>query len=1793
MSGDGPRAPSPDAFMTQLLSGLDAASPAPAAASQRPSQRASNAHAQAGTASSPATNTLHRQADRGQQRTAGMQGAHQPPTSSDSRAPKMSLAEIQRRAFGGSQSSTSFTSSRSSGPRRAHSTNSAVIPPQRQPIASSSRLNAPIASSSQQAKPREVLKAPTPRAGLHDYIDLTSDDEDDDWMADLDEAALIGATPLKQESDGQPALPVQLQQRAPAVSVKQEYQEESIETSTSKGARETPRSNSSSSLIKRASRTQSKLWVQRASEHKTSNQIHRSYVRCRVLSVRESTYEHPLANSDRVIHRTQHTLICLERPRRGAQYRDDQGMEGEQLSTWDGRSETRHRRLILREEWTVTRVQPGDYVHCVGVWDEEQMSPEDAAELAQCAEQEQQEQQSRDQAALERPFNVRLQPGKKEEKGEDTEELPPSSFESDADLFANIDEADPWTSAPASQAKILTMYLLSASPVSKHRHADNLLILHPDTLVTATAVCDVPTCLRKPLVKHRINATGAVDKMSEAVVMGNMLHEVLQACLTGFGLSADAHTASQVPDYDSQESLLPYLNMPFPLTWCGPGRTNFSLPFLLRQVRLQVLSNLDGLLCCDMQTTTGEEKLLELCRPFGEFARKYLEDTLAAHRAEAMGQQVQGLFRGRDGMMDMSDVFKEDAVVLDSRTTVPTLARVTHVFDVEEEIWSPMYGLKGKMDVSVEVEMQETHVNRPAWRGGNHFTPGQQQGSEPAQPHTGFYRRTQSAAAAQEAGPASLKSRSVSIMPMEIKTGKSVDALEHRAQTMLYTLMMSDRYGTDVTSGLLYYTRSGDMHRVRRTRNEVRGLIVGRNELAYWLRRNASSCEDGPEPRREAEALQPMEAGGPESEGTALPPTIDNERECKRCFAQDGCMLYRRAVDRIVEDAENPSEVASLYERITGHLTPEQAAFYAKWERLLSHEESDMVRFKRELWTMTATAREETGRCFANMIMDPDQSGLDEESGGKQMKAHMYRFVREPNQGSPSASLLSGGMSPGEPCVVSIEPNTFSVAQGYIIEVSKTSVLVGLDHHLDAVLERAAVEQGKPLTTSSLDMTFRIDRDEFSDGMAKIRFALSRFFFSKLPRDARHREVIVDLAAPRFMPEEAALSPAELPAHLNEDQQRAMRKVCSAEDYALILGMPGTGKTTTIAELIRLLVARGNTILLASYTHSAVDTILRKLVKLDGVKLLRLGNVDRVHPDLQHCTVPRCTTVEELDQVINAPNVIGTTCLSTGHATFARRRFDYCIIDEASQITLPSTLGSLRFADKFVLVGDHYQLPPLVRNSNARAGGLDVSLFKRLHEAHPGATVYLTKQYRMNENIMLISNHLIYNGQLQCGNEQTAKQVLHLPYKQAALDTVHRTVHSSTAGWCGRPCPSRKRQDFEGCWLASLISEKCQAAFVDTDDVPGHESRRGRMVQNEVEAAIIQQLAHGLVLAGVPPGDIAVITPYRQQLKLLQNSLIDPERVPQTRSTSLKTAAQIKRESSFQGEKSMGGGNIEVLTADRSQGRDKPVVLISLVRSNEYGTQGIGELLNDWRRINVALTRAQRKVIIVGSKKTLSAAPLLVDFISLMTEQGWHYKLPARATEMHPAAASYPPMVAGGACNVKGEEGKVKHVGPHGTKQEESKDQCLDESISTPSVHKPIKAESQSDSTWSGDMAQDSPASASESALPLSQTSDSELNRRNNQPPVASHNPETYHRKDFIDFNDLAGGFPATLGKRKERPRASPSSSGSQPQGSARRATTFSGGRVRTPGGPETPSGEALLRSRPILRDAIRASQED
>src|SRR5690606_29883268 len=220
---------------------------------------------------------------------------------------------------------------------------------------------------------------------------------------------------------------------------------------------------------------------------------------------------------------------------------------------------------------------------------------------------------------------------------------------------------------------------------------------------------------------------------------------------------------------------------------------------------------------------------------------------------------------------------------------------------------------------------------------------------------------------------------------------------------------------------------------------------------------------------------------------------------------------------------------------------------------------------------------------------------------------------------------------------------------------------------------------------------------------------------------------------------------------------------------------------------------------------------------------------------------------DELDRALKEPQIVATTCLGINHLVFGVREFDYCIVDEASQLQVPTCLGPLRFADKFILVGDHYQLAPLCRNDEAKEGGLNQSLFQILADKYESAMVSLSHQYRMSEDIMSLSNEIVYSGKMHCGNSEIAKQTLKLP-NPGALHAFHSAIS----------CTGSTESS---CWISHILSQSVRACFLNTDSLPAPESYTPpEIIENATEAVIIRQAVESLLACGIQPGSIGVIS---------------------------------------------------------------------------------------------------------------------------------------------------------------------------------------------------------------------------------------------------------------------------------------------------------------------------------------------
>ncbi|XP_050539409.1 DNA replication ATP-dependent helicase/nuclease DNA2 isoform X2 [Daktulosphaira vitifoliae] len=712
---------------------------------------------------------------------------------------------------------------------------------------------------------------------------------------------------------------------------------------------------------------------------------------------------------------------------------------------------------------------------------------------------------------------------------------------------------------------------------------------------------------------------------------------------------------------------------------------------------------------------------------------------------------------------------------------------ILSVQDIEENLWVPEFGVKGKVDVTVQAKY----------------------------------------------------SGSIKTMPIELKTGRASGSEEHRGQVILYVIMMA-QLGMDVDSGLLLYLRENILTHVKVGHKEKRDLIMLRNHLVHYLKSNKIVSKSINE-------YLPI-----------LPEPINHHNACSKCPYLTMCssVLSKEGFETLTEN--NP--LRNLAPQAISHLKPVHIDYVMQWTAFLQLENytdanDTLIAKTSDIWTLPVDEREKRGHCIASLKISSDVK----EQGDKYYIHTMEKLDKKKKNNFKLTDFSVGSYS-----VVSTNERT-AVATGYISFLSESTVDILLDS-LALLLE----------TSDSSDQ-------------------LRRFIIDKeLPSFVSFNRNLNDF-----------VKSTGLTDNLNHSQYSAIIKALAAEHFALIKGMPGTGKTSTVAILIELLVLMGRSVLVTSHTHSAVDNLLLLLNK-KGIDFLRLGSKRRVHPNLiskcDEIATQHCDTPEKLSTFYNQMKVVGVTCLGCGHALLQKRTFDVCIVDEATQVVQSSVIAALHSSKTFILIGDPQQLPPLIKNKKAKELGMDISLFERLDR--PSVTAILNVQYRMNGSIVELANNYAYNGSLKCANDDI---------KNATLNLKKCNVNSK--------------------WLEAVLSSDLNKSvlLLDTEILKNQSTESD---SNIIEVKIINKLVLLLIQCGILGLSIGIIAPYRAQVALLKNTLcnIDPD--------------------------------IEVNTVDQYQGRDKEVIIYSCTKNNF--TKDIG-ILSDKRRITVAITRAKKKLIIIGN----------------------------------------------------------------------------------------------------------------------------------------------------------------------------------------------------------------------------------
>lgn len=603
---------------------------------------------------------------------------------------------------------------------------------------------------------------------------------------------------------------------------------------------------------------------------------------------------------------------------------------------------------------------------------------------------------------------------------------------------------------------------------------------------------------------------------------------------------------------------------------------------------------------------------------------------------------------------------------------------------------------------------------------------------------------------------------------------------------------------------------------------------------------------------------------------------------------------------------------------------------FTKLKELLDLEtQAEKQRFVEQLDRLTPQQREAKGTCLTGLVVEEEYPGL----GG--------RFILALRRGNRSA-LPWTSLDSGHPVILSARiDGTLMNLRGVIVERQSHAIHVAFED-LTPDLDDAG-----PL---------QIDQSFDESTRRKERQALDQVEKAKGNRLAELRDIFAGLKKPSFEKRDAPVTTG-----LNATQHAAVIQALEARDVAIVHGPPGTGKTTTLVEIIRHSISPEGKILVTAPSNLGVDNLLEKLLAA-GLKAVRLGHPARVMESLRPHTLdylaekhedarlaqkmmkeagvlfqqarrytrsapPRGTKqalfaeakslmadarkleARAIERVLDEAPIICATTTGMDPFTLGARRFSLVVIDEAGQCTEPNAWIPLLRAEKLVCGGDHCQLPPTVLSPEAARQGLTVSLMERLVKVlGADVTTRLSVQYRMNESIMNFSSAAFYDHALIADPSVATRQYPETP-PLLFIDTA-------------------------GAGFEEEAEQDSGSRF------------------NPKEAAVIIHRLNQLQAAGVKHEQMAIIAPYAAQARYLRGEL--------------------------------GDSGIEIDTIDGFQGREKDFVLISMVRSNQ--DQEVG-FLKETRRLNVALTRARLHMTVVGDSATLSIDAFLQSLMAYFEGQ--------------------------------------------------------------------------------------------------------------------------------------------------------------------------------------------------------------
>ncbi|WP_254768978.1 AAA domain-containing protein [Salinilacihabitans rarus] len=572
-----------------------------------------------------------------------------------------------------------------------------------------------------------------------------------------------------------------------------------------------------------------------------------------------------------------------------------------------------------------------------------------------------------------------------------------------------------------------------------------------------------------------------------------------------------------------------------------------------------------------------------------------------------------------------------------------------------------------------------------------------------------------------------------------------------------------------------------------------------------------------------------------------VPTGHEGDAKCEYCFERDACMVVSGRLDQ-----------ESKAGRIGEPLPEAERDHFERFYRAIEEERRAVHREYAKLWEQTAAER-----------ADDDRALVDLEFLGKRPLDGGRWELRARQRDAATSKLREGDL-----------------------------VLASDGHPVRGEAELARIERLGDEIVLTADEPVEVARlDVYPSELTTDRLLVA-LHDALLKGDERRKDVLFGRTEPQFE------DPGETFIDNNDAQDEAVRKAVGAEDCALIHGPPGTGKTYTIARAVRAMVDRGERVLLSAFTNRAVDNALEALLEagIDPDDIVRVGSESGVREDMESLRLERSGDPGERVAELREASVVAATTAACGSRVMKEQTFDAALVDEAAQLTEPGTYAAIELADRFVLVGDHQQLPPVVRAEN----DLSESLFERLVDRYPEAGVMLDRQYRMNQRIQAFASREFYDGALRPATPAVASRTLE------DLDGVSRDA------------------------LPPELRDPVSFLAVEGD---------GDRYTDDAEAGRIADLIATYEAAGLDRSAIGVVAPFRAQVSTIS------ERVPD---------------------------DVTVDTVDRFQGSSQEVIVVSFTATGTLE----GPIFEDYRRINVALTRPKRALVLVGDPRALESDPV-------------------------------------------------------------------------------------------------------------------------------------------------------------------------------------------------------------------------